>query len=104
MVKKNWLIVQKLLIADGQNSGNHFELDIGDKAFAAFDALHGVFVQIQSRHLQQVGQFSLGRLFRQVFPNLLDFCPANVIDPAMSVGFAILKNPAASLWLELLPS
>lgn len=85
-----FLVIQKLLITDRKDFGNSFQLNIRDEPFAAFDTLHSVFIQIQPRHLQHVGQFSLGRFFRQVLSNFFDSDSANIINAA--VGFILIHR------------
>ena len=46
---KIWrLIVQQFFVAHTKNLGYDFQLNIGYKAFAAFNTLNGVFIQFKA--------------------------------------------------------
>lgn len=50
---------QQIIEGDMQHFCQCDRFDIGDKPFAGFDALDGIFVDIQSQQLQSVGKFAL---------------------------------------------
>ena len=54
-----YLWYEQLSDGDTEHLGNRFQFNVGDKAFSAFDALHGVFLDLQTGKLQAVGEHAL---------------------------------------------
>jgi len=70
------IAVQQIFIPHMKHPSNGFQLNIRDKPLSAFNSLYGVFINIQSGHLQQLGQPALGSFLGQVLTDSLDTFPA----------------------------